>query len=1133
MTFVVRFSLLIVVLISHPELYADSPEESWPAPQWQPLAPQLESSELKHIGENEGSLYSLLDGPTLGVEFHNQLDRKNIKNYLLLGAGLTIADIDNNGLPDLFLVSQDGPNKLFKQIAPWKFIDATEASGINDIKAWGAGAAFADMDNDGDLDLYVCNKAARDEIYFNQGNGTFEGTTVGSGKRPLRAPTMISFSDYDRDGDLDFYSTETRLLSLGEMFNSQVHIIKDAQGNLKPDPRYKGEFEVIDGIPRELGTQDHLMKNEGTPEDPFRYRDVTPKAGIKVARDHGLAAIWWDYNNDNYPDLYVSNDFHTPDRLYRNNQDGTFSEVSEDALPYTSWSSMGSDFADINNDGFFDYLSTDMSATTHFKQKTMMGAMTDTAWFLDNLEPRQYMRNTVQVNTGTGKFIDIAFFAGLDSTDWTWGGIFGDLDNDGFEDAYFTNGIERNVQDSDTNIRMREAKKRGATEAQQMEIFLNGPRFLERNLSFKNLGNLRFQNTASEWGLDQLTVSHGAILCDLDRDGDLDIVVNNMNDPVGIYRNNGNQHGILVSLIGTESNRFGLGARIFVETQNGQTMSRLITSSRGYMSGTEPIAHFGTGKDSSIKSLRVEWPSGKVQNFDNLPSQRHFRITEADSPKKETAKEIPAPLFLESPDQLGIKFTHQENNYDDFEDQPLLPNRLSQFGPAFAAADINGDKRIDLFFGAAAGYPAELYLQKSDGTYTKATFPLAQIDASFEDVAATWFDADQDGDPDLYLVSGGADKAAGDTHYQDRLYLNDGTGALSRAPEGSLPPLTTSGSCVAACDFDSDGDLDLFVGARHVPQRYPTSPQSSLLINEKGKFTKADSPVNDAGMVTDATWADLDGDQRPDLIVSTEWGPVKVFKNTAEGFIENTQLAGLSEFSGWWTCIAAGDIDADGDVDLIAGNFGLNTKYHVDNDHPATLFAADFGGQGKLQLVEAKHKEGKLLPVRGRSCSTSAMPHLKKAAPTYTAFAKKSLVDLYTPDALDKAQRLEANTLASMIFRNDGAGHFSAEALPTLSQVSPVMSIALGDFNSDGFIDLALGQNFYNAQRETGRMNAGLGVILSGSRSGAFSEQWPLESGFHKRSNLRHLLPLDLNNDKKTDLISVSNSEKPTIHLAK
>jgi len=1099
-------------------------------PSWSQLGPGLEVSALAQPSKKtSGKRFTKLDGTALGLEFHNQLDPPNIKNYLLSGAGLTVGDIDGNGLPDLFLVSQDGPNKLFHQIAPWKFEDVTTQSGIKDLKTWGAGAAFVDIDNDKDLDLYVCNKGAFDEIYLNRGDGTFTGGTIGKGDASLRAPTMVAFADYDLDGDLDFYRTETRLLSIKELFKGKIHLVKDENGDWQPDPRYKGEFEMIDGSPWELGTQDHFYQNRGTPENPLNFKEVTLSSGIKRSRDHGLAAVWWDFNNDRYPDLYISNDFQTPDRLYRNNRDGTFSEVIGDCMPYTSWNSMGSDFADINNDGWFDYLSTDMSATTHFKQKTMMGAMSATGYLLDHLEPRQYMRNAMQVNTGTGKFIDTAFFSGLDSTDWTWAGNFGDLDNDGFEDAYFTNGIERNVQDSDTNLEMEQARKAGRTFEELHKIFLKGPRHAENNLAFRNLGTLKFENSTQDWGLDHLSVSHGALLVDLDRDGDLDIIVNNMNDPVGVFRNDSQEHnGILVSLVGTKSNSFGLGACLTAHLPDGQKLSRFVTSSRGYMSGAEAITHFGTGMHEKISSLHILWPGGAEQTISNLNSGRHYRVTESQgtpAPPLATAK----PLFASPKNTLGITFRHQENDYNDFAAQPLLPNRLSRFGPALAAGDVNGDKLPDLYFGGAAGSPGKLYLQTKDGRYSTKRLPISHAHAHHEDVDACFFDVDQDNDLDLYVVSGGASKPDRDKSYQDRLYLNDGTGNFGTlAP---LPPLANSGSCVASCDFDGDGDLDLFVGSRHVPKQYPTGPKSSLLINNGGKFTPTDSPANNAGMVTGALWADIDLDKDPDLIVATEWGPVMIFENTPEGLIDATKNSGLANLTGWWTSLASGDFDRDGDLDLLAGNFGHNTKYHVDAEHPATLFASDFGGQGQLQLVEAQHKEGRLLPVRGRSCSTSAMPHLLKNAPSYTAFASKTLTELYSSQALKNAMKFEANTLSSMIFINDGKGHFKANSLPTLAQLSPVMSIAVVDFDRDGILDAALGQNFNDAQRETGRMNAGLNVILKGTGKGTFTEFWPLESGLQSRNNTRKVIVLDLNQDQKPDLLFGNNNEVPTLHF--
>ncbi|MGI9239303.1 MAG: CRTAC1 family protein, partial [Verrucomicrobiales bacterium] len=605
---------------------------AWEPPAWSQVADGLEARTLRENSSRapDASRFNRLGAEEIGIEFHNQLDRENIKNYLLSGAGLAVGDVDGNGLPDLFLVSQDGPNKLFKQVAPWRFEDASAASGIVDTKSWGSGAAFADFENDGDLDLYVCNKGAHDEIYVNQGDGTFSGGSAGAGDPGMRAPTMAAFADYDRDGDLDFYRTETRLLSIKEIFNYKLLVQKDENDAWQAHPSQATEFEMVDALPRELGTHDRLYRNEGvTPGGMPRFTSVTKGSGIAIAREHGLAAVWWDFDNDHWPDLYVSNDFHTPDHLYRNNRDGTFSEVTGDALPYTSWNSMGSDFADINNDGLLDYLSTDMSATTHFKQKTMMGAMTDTAWFLDNLEPRQYMRNAMQVNAGTGQFIDVAFYAGLDSTDWTWAGVFGDLDNDGLEDAFFTNGIERNVQDSDQNMRMNEAKEAGKNFAEVQEIFLDGPRLKERNLAFRNLGGFRFESVGEAWGLGEETVSHGGVLVDLDRDGDLDVVVNNMNDPVGIYRNDGETgNAVLVSLRGRDSNHFGLGAKLSAELEGGETLTRLITSSRGYMSGVEPVAHFGLGRSESIERLHVEWPSGRVQEFADVSAGKHYRVTE-------------------------------------------------------------------------------------------------------------------------------------------------------------------------------------------------------------------------------------------------------------------------------------------------------------------------------------------------------------------------------------------------------------------------------------------------------------------------------------------------------------------------
>mgnify|MGYP002631044126 CR=1 FL=1 len=1048
--------------------------------------------------------FTRLSANDTGIAFENKLRPEHIKNYLLLGAGVTVGDYDDDGLPDIFLCSQDGPNKLFRQTSAWQFEDVTKAAGISHQQGWSAGAAFADVDNDGDLDLFVCNKGNHNELYRNQGNGTFKGGFVQQSDPSNAAPTMPAFSDYDRDGDLDLYLTRTRLLSLQERFGYKIGLIQNEAGDWKPHPKYGDEFEVIAKTPRELGGHDQLFENTGLTETGIpRLVDVTKKSGIIQTREHGLAAVWWDANNDDWPDLYVSNDFHTPDHLYLNQQDGTFTEVTTEVIPYTSWSSMGSDFADINNDGFLDYLSTDMSATTHFKQKTMMGAMIDTAWFLDNLEPRQYMRNVMLVNTGTGPFLECAQFAGIDSTDWTWSAIFGDLDNDGWEDVFFTNGIERNVNDSDLSIRMNALKKQGASFAEIQREMVDTPRHTEKNLAFKNNRDLTFLDMSSAWELDLDSVSHGAVFADLDRDGDLDLVVNNMNDPVAIYRNDisNSSSSLLIQLRGTKSNRFGLGARVVAKTSHGQH-TRIVTSSRGYMSGAEPLAHIGLGDTEVLESLEIHWPSGTLQSFRQVKAGQLLTITEPNTSSKPTLSKNTTPLFTDFGAKSGIDFTHHENDYDDFADQPLLPNRLSRFGPALAAGDCNGDGLDDLYLGGAASQAGAFYLQQSKGSFKAVPFPSEPL---HEDTDATFFDADGDGDLDLYVVSGGASAPARDPHYRDRLYMNDGKGAFVKAINNAMPLIDSSGSCVAAADFDKDGDQDLFVGSRFVPKNYPNASSSILLING----SKPQIKTLDLGLVTAATWVDVNGDTWLDLLVTTEWGSPTLLLNQ-EGRLQGaTARAGLIGYTGWWNGLAAADIDHDGDVDFVASNVGLNTKYQASAEKPVLLYAGDFVGDGTLRLIEATTKEGRILPVRGKSCSTHAMPHLASRFPTYRSFANATLTEIYTPDRLQRALELKATTLASMVFINDGKGHFKGQPLPPLAQLAPGFGIILQDLDGDKHLDCVMAQNFYHPQRETGRMNASLNVILKGNGKGSFQAMWPKESGLIYRDDSRGAIMLD------------------------
>jgi enediyne biosynthesis protein E4 len=1068
--------------------------------------------------ESETKIFSKLESSKTGIQFINTLTESDTLNYftygyLYMGGGVSVGDINNDGLVDIYFTGNQVKNRLYLNKGNLKFEDITDKANVGGDNRWYTGVTMADVNNDGLLDIYCSvsgqSGSKENQLFINNGDLTFTEKASEYGLADRGSSVQSTFFDYDNDGDLDVYVANYPAMP----FNTLVEIYKYLSINVKD----------IDS--------DHLYRN-----DNGKFVDVTNEAGVK-AYGLTLSATVSDVNNDGWDDIYVSNDFSTPDYFYINNQDGTFKEVTKQASPHTSFYGMGVDIADINNDGHLDIFQVDMDANNNRRKKANMASMNPELFWevVDAGFHYQYMNNVMQINSGLYKdgvpyFYNVSGITGTTSTDWSWGPLFADFDNDGKKDLYVTNGTRKEINQNDYFKSLENEKKDLSPLAKSLGI----PSEKLDNFMFKNNGDFNFENVNKEWGIEIEGFSNGVAYADFDNDGDLEVIVNNIDDVATFFENKSSEKSNFISINfeGKDGNKFGLGNRVYV-TNNNETQMQELTLTRGFQSSVAPELHFGLGKSETINKIKVVWKDGKVQELDNVKSNQKLRLKYADAVIDNTIKTdfTKDNLFTAVAQTSGIfpEHKHQENVFDDFATQVLMPHKMSSFGPALAVGDLNNDGLDDYFIGGSSGFAGDLFYQTASGTFQKQTQNTFDQDKFSEDLGALIFDADNDGDNDLYVVSGGYEfmGTAKSKNLQDRLYLNDGKGHFAKV-NNALPEMITSGSRVYAADFNKDGKQDILVLGRQVPGNYPLPTNSYVLYNKseknKVKFEIASPNIfKDLGMATSAVITDVDNDTWQDIIIVGEWMPIKVFKNTKKGFKEVSKEMGLTaDSAGWWWSINQGDFDNDGDMDYIVGNNGLNYKYKAKGNETFDIYFNDFDKNNKQDIVLSYYNDGVQYPVRGRGCSSQQIPSIKDKFKNYETFAEASLVDVYSKKDLENSLHYQVKSFASIYLENKN-GKFVVHKLPNMAQISSVNQILIDDYDKDGSLDALIAGNLFVSEVETPRNDAGYGLFLKGNGKGNFKAVPVTKSGFFVPGDVKDMAKIKVKN--KTYIIAAKNND--------